>query len=213
VRADASGVDPGEVSFEGEIVDEETGFEVVSAVEEEVDVLGELQDVFGRDVGDDGFEAAGRIDACEFVCGGDGFGELGAEVVFIEEDLTLEVGEFDEVAVNESDVSNACADEGFGEDGAERADATDENAGVQEALLSCRADPVKEDLAAVAIEVRGAVTGHQGSQAVVVEERRESEKLILVFSRESYQSHCARMQGHRKDSALDPGSGCRQWGV
>lgn len=166
MRADASGVDPGEIAFEGDIVDEEAGFKIVGAVEDEMDGVGEREDIFGGDVGDLGVEGAGGIDFGELVGGGDGFGELRAEVVFVEEDLSLEVGEFDEVAIDESNIADARADKGLCEDGAERTDAADEDAGVAEFFLTFGADAVEEDLAAVAVEFGGDVTGHGGSQAV-----------------------------------------------
>lgn len=189
--ADAAGVDPGETEFECEIVEEEAGFEVVGAVEDEIDVLGEAQNIFGGDVGDDGFDADGGVDAGEFIRGGDGLGELGAEVFFVEEDLALEVGDFDEIAIDESDESDSRADERFGEMGAEGADTTDEDAGVPEFFLSFESEAVKEDLAAVAGEVGGDVTGHERSQAKSREEGEKSTNDFALFKGELPESLCA----------------------
>jgi hypothetical protein len=145
-----TGKDPGDLEFEGGIVDEVSGFEVVGAIEYEVDVLAEFLNVAEVEVGDNGFDVDFGVDSTEAAVGGDGFGELLVGVVFVEEDLALEVGEFDEVAIDDADVSDAGAGEAVSEDAAEGAAAGEQDGAVFEALLSEFADAAEEHLFVVA---------------------------------------------------------------
>ncbi len=149
VGANGGGVDPGAVVADAEVVDEIAGFEVVGAVED--DIGGEeLGGVLGNQVGDVGVDANAGVDAGEVTAGGFGFGESGAGVVFIEEHLALEVGGFDEVAVDEGEM----ADSGTGQQArggcSGGADADDGDMRLAEKLLSSLADAGEEDLAGVA---------------------------------------------------------------
>jgi hypothetical protein len=99
------------LEFECGVVDEVAGFEVIGAIKDELGVLGELSDVGEVEVGDDGFDEDFGVDASESVVGGDCFGEVFCGILFIEENLALEVGVFDEVAVDDADVSDAGASE------------------------------------------------------------------------------------------------------
>jgi len=84
------GVDPGAVVADAEVVDEVAGFEVVGAVQDDVDGQ-EIGGVLGDEVGDVGVDEDAGVDAGEVEAGGFGFGEGGAGVVFVEEHLALEV--------------------------------------------------------------------------------------------------------------------------
>ena len=96
-------VDPGDVVFEGNVVDEVAGVEIVGAVEDELGGVGEFFDGVGIDVGDDGFDGDVGVDTVEFAGGGLGLGEVFVDVALVEEDLALEVVEFDEIAVDDSE--------------------------------------------------------------------------------------------------------------
>ena len=74
IAGDGGGVDPGLRGSDGEIVDEETRFEVVSAVEDEVETAQEFRDVPRVDVGDQTFDGDGGVDAAQLALGGYGFG-------------------------------------------------------------------------------------------------------------------------------------------
>lgn len=52
VSGDGCGVDPWSVGLDGEIVDEEAGFEIVGAVENDVEALQQFGSVLGIEVGD-----------------------------------------------------------------------------------------------------------------------------------------------------------------
>ncbi len=117
--ADCPGVDVGDGVHHREVIDEEAGLEVVCAVEEDVgfaqlamedDALG----VVAAKVGDDGFDLDLGIDFDEAVAGSLGFGALVLRVGIGEEGLAVEVRVFDEIAVDEGDLADACAGEQVG---------------------------------------------------------------------------------------------------
>ena len=112
-----------------------------------------------RDVGDDRLDGDGRVDEAQLVGGGDGFGERGGDVLFVVEELPLEIVELDEVAIDDADEADAGADESAGDDGAEGAAAADERAAGGESLLPCFAEGGEADLAVVAVWGFG---GHGG---------------------------------------------------
>ncbi|MEY2727522.1 MAG: hypothetical protein RLZZ458_3389 [Planctomycetota bacterium] len=145
-----TGEDPGDMEFESGIIDEVSGFEVVGAIEDEVDVLAECPDVAEVEVGDDGFDVDFGVDSTEPAVCSDGFGELFGGVGFVEEDLALEVGEFDEVAIDDADVSDAGAGQAVGKYAAECTAAGKQDSAVFKALLSEFADAAEEHLFVVA---------------------------------------------------------------
>ncbi len=153
VGADGGGVDPGDGLLDGEVVEEVAGFEVVGAVEEEMRAGEERVDVGGDEVGDDGFDLDGGVEGGDLAAGGFGFGEGGVGVGFVEEDLALEVGGLDEVAVDEGDVADAGAGEERGGCGSGGAYADDGDAGLAEQLLAGGADSGEENLAGVAVGI------------------------------------------------------------
>jgi hypothetical protein len=97
------------------------------------------------------------VDAGEVTAGGFGLGEGGAGVVFVEEHLALEVGGFDEVAVDEGKPADAGAGEKAGSGGSGGSDADDGDVGSAEELLAGGADGGEEDLAGVAVLIRDSV--------------------------------------------------------
>ncbi len=137
--------------LDGVVVDEVAGFEVVGGVEDEAGGGQELVDVGGDEVGDVGVDGDGGVEERDFAAGGFSFGEGVACVGLIEEDLALEVGGFDEVAIDEGEGSDASAgEEGCGGgSGGPYADDGDVSSG--EELLAGGADAGKEDLTGVAV--------------------------------------------------------------
>ena len=145
--AHAGAVDPGDVIAAGEVVDEVAGGDVVGAVEDQIDIR-EGFDVGGVGVGDDGVDFDFVIDLPESLGGGDGLGEFLGRVIFVEEQLALEIAEFDEVAIDDAEEADAGAGEELGGDGAEGAAADDQGAGAVKARLAFRADLGENFLAA-----------------------------------------------------------------
>ena len=109
VGGDGGGVDPRDALLDGEVIYQIAGFEVVGGVEDEMGGAEEVVDVGGDEIGDVGGEGDGGVGGEEFAASGFGFGDGIAGVLFVEEDLALEVGGFDEVAVDEDEMANAGA--------------------------------------------------------------------------------------------------------
>ena len=87
----------------------------------------EIVDVGGDQVGDVGVDGDRGVEEGDFAAGGFGFGEGLAGVGLVEEDLALEVGGLDEVAVDEGEGADAGAGEergGCGPGGSEPTMAT-----------------------------------------------------------------------------------------
>ncbi len=108
-------------------------------------------DVGGDEVGDVGVDVNVGVEECDLAAGGLGLGEGGEGVGLVEEDLALEVGGFDEVAVDEGEGADAGAGEERGGGGSGGADADDGDVGAGEELLARGADAGEEDLAGVAV--------------------------------------------------------------
>ena len=152
VGADGGAVDPGDVAGDGVVVEEVAGFEVIGAVEDEVGGADEFFDVGGGDVAGKGVDFDFGVDAGELLFGSGGFGKGLGGVVLGEEPLALEVGGFDEVAIEDGEVSDAGAGEGGGVIGTEGAAADDGDVGGEETGLSVDADAGEESLTRVAVQ-------------------------------------------------------------
>jgi len=155
VGADGGGIDPGDGSLDGEVVDEVAGLEVVGGVEDEVAAAEQFGDVCRDKVGDAGMDGDGGVEEGDLAAGGFGLGQRGCGVGLVEEDLTLKVGGFDEVAVDEGEGANAGTGEERGGRGTSGSAANDGDMSSAEALLTELADAGKEDLAGVAVPAVG----------------------------------------------------------
>jgi len=153
VGAYGGGVDPRDGLLDAEIVEEVAGLEVVGAVKDDVGAREQGCDVGWDEVGDVGGDGDAGVDAGEVAASGFGLGEGVAGVVFVEEDLALEVGGLDEVTVDESEAADAGAGEEAGGGGAGSSDADDSCVSLLEAALTLGADAVEEDLAGVAVVI------------------------------------------------------------
>ena len=111
-------------------------------------------DVGGDEVGDVGVDGDGGVEEGDLAAGGFGLGEGFEGVGFVEEDLALEVGGLDEVAVDEGEGADAGAGEQRGGGGSGGSDADDGDVGGGEQLLAGGADAGEEDLAGVAVFAR-----------------------------------------------------------
>ena len=80
---------------------------------------------------------------------GNGFGDCGARVVFVEKSLTLQIGRLDEIPVENPYAANARANEEAGGGSTDRAAADDNGARGKKAPLALVADASKEHLARV----------------------------------------------------------------
>ena len=100
---------------------------------------------------DDGIDLDGGVEGGDLAAGGFRLGQGGEGVGLVEEDLALEVGGLDEVAVDEGEVADAGAGEQRGGGGSGGADADNGDACFGEQALALRADAGEEDLPGVAV--------------------------------------------------------------
>ncbi len=137
---DGARIDIGDRVHHREVVDEQAGFKVVCAVEEDVgftesaienDTLG----VVTAKVGDDGVDLDLGIDFGQAVAGSLGFGTLVLRIGIGEEGLAVEVGSFDEIAVDEGDFADTCAGEEIGRRAPQSAAPDDHRVGIGESIL------------------------------------------------------------------------------
>ena len=98
--------------LDGNVVDQETNFEIVTAVHDQVDVLSKAFDVVGVDVRDDWIKRYRRVDSLQVLSGCDGFGEHVFDIVFFKQNLPLEVADFQKVSINDPQKSHAGANQG-----------------------------------------------------------------------------------------------------
>ena len=110
-------------------------------------------DVGGDEVGNVGVHGDRGVEEGDLAARGFSFREGFAGIGFIEEDLSLEVGGFDEVSVDESESADAGAGEERGCRGSGGSDAYDGNVGGGEKGLAGFADAGEEDLTGVAVVV------------------------------------------------------------
>ena len=159
--------------LDGVVVEEVAGFEVVGAVEDDVGGGEEGVDVGGDEVGDVGVDGDAGVESGDVAAGGFGFGESFAGVGLVEEDLALEIGGLDKVAVDEGERANAGAGEEAGGGGAGGAYSDNRNMGAKETLLAGGADGGEEDLAGVALGVGDGLRWfrHQGEYTRVMAAR------------------------------------------
>jgi len=151
VGADGGGVDPGLPLLDGEVIEKIAGLEVVGGVEDEICRGEEMVDVAGDEVDDVGVNARGGVEELDFTAGGLGLGQGGEGIGLIEEDLPLEIGGFDEVAVDQGQGAHPRASEQSRGCGTGCANADDGDVGLGEQSLSPGADAGEEDLAGVAL--------------------------------------------------------------
>ncbi len=153
--------------LDGVVVDKVAGFEVVGGVQNQIDwdeVGGgqEFVDVGGDEVGDVGVDGDGGVEEGDFAAGGFGLGEGVAGVGLVEEDLALEVGGFDEVAVDEGEGADTGAGEERGGGGSGGSYADDGDVGGAKQLLTGGCDAGEEDLAGVAVVIGDGRGGRDG---------------------------------------------------
>jgi len=111
----------------------------------------ELVDVGWDEVRDVRVDRDGGVEEGDLATGSFGFWEGFAGVGLVEEDLALEVGGFDEVAVDEGEGADASAGEQGGGGGSGGSDADDGDVGRGEEMLTGGSNAREENLAGVAI--------------------------------------------------------------
>lgn len=109
VAGDGGGVNPGLVILDGKVVDQETRFEIVGAIEDEIEAGKQVGGVARREVSDDAFHGDTGIDGAELALGGDSLWERGDGIGFVKESLALKIRMLDKIAVDNALFSDASA--------------------------------------------------------------------------------------------------------
>lgn len=151
VGADGGGVNPRFGLLDAVVVEEVAGLEVVGGVEDEVGGGEELVDVVRDEVCDVRVDGDVGVEEGDLASGGLGFGERVAGVGLVEEDLALEVGGFDEVAVDKGEGADAGARQEGGGSGSGGSDADDGDVGGGEEMLAGGSYAGEENLAGVTV--------------------------------------------------------------
>ena len=136
----------------GVVVEQIARLEVVRAVDDQVDVVGQRANVRGRDVGDDRLDGDGRVDLAQPPRRGDGLGQLLGDVGFVEQHLAVQVVGLEKVAVDDPHEADAGAHEQIGRHAAQGAATADEHARREQPPLPFFAERREAHLAAVAIK-------------------------------------------------------------
>ena len=109
VAGDGGGINPGLVILDGKVVDEETCFEIVGAIEDEIEAGEQVGGVARREVSDDAFHGDTGIDGAELALGGDSLWERGDGIGFVKESLALKIRGLDKIAVDNAEFSDTGA--------------------------------------------------------------------------------------------------------
>ena len=133
--------------FNGVVVDEVAGLEIVGGVEDQRGIGEQGMDVVGYEIGDVGVDLDVAVEACDLspcgLCLRSGGGGIG----LVKENLTLQVALLDEIAVDEDEGADTGSGKQCGRGRAGGTAADDGDCGAGEALLSFLTDGRKEDLA------------------------------------------------------------------
>jgi len=147
VAGDGGCVNPRTAGFHGNVVDQEARFEIVGAVEKQVDSIEKLFRVARAEIGDNTFDGNRRIDGAELALGRNGLGENVEGIGLVEERLTLQVRGLDEIAIDDSEVAYAGTNEKIGGGSADSTATDNGRPRGEQSLLPFRADPGEKHLA------------------------------------------------------------------
>ena len=140
--------------LDAQVVEQEAGLEVVGAIQDDIgaaELLAEQQPlgVGGAEIGHQRTDADVGVDLGQPGLGGFGLGQTGLGVGGVEEDLTLEIARFDQVAVEDGQAADPRTAQLVGDDAAQRAAADDGGVGGQQAALAVGPDAGQDGLAGV----------------------------------------------------------------
>ena len=149
IAGDGGGIDPGACGVHGKIIDEESRFKIVGAIEENIERTKEFAHVARAEVGDDPFHSDTGIDGAQLLLRGKRFGQGFFGVGFIEKRLALQVGRLNKIAVNDSQLTDASADQETGGSSSDRTATDDDRTGGEQSFLAFRTDPGEKHLARI----------------------------------------------------------------
>ena len=159
LEADGGGGDERDTEDRARVREEVSRGDVIRAVEDDVGVSHEVERVAWGDAFEMCRDAASGVERADGGGAGDSLGRAAAGLGV--DNLTVKIGQFDDVGVGEGEATDARAGEVERGGGSETADAHDERAGVREHRLLGGAEGGERDLARVSLEVRArqGVTG------------------------------------------------------
>ena len=138
--------DPGNPAFQGDIVDQIANLKVVRAVENQIDIVSELPDIRKVSILHKRFDFDFRIHLAQPIRGTDGFGKMVFDILFREQNLSLQVAEFDEVAVNDAQKPDTRASHCIRGDTAQRTASDEKHTSGGYCRLTCRTNATDKDL-------------------------------------------------------------------
>jgi hypothetical protein len=107
VTAYGGPVNPGPRGVNTKIIQQVSCFEVIGGVEHQIDAFEVLFDVARVEIGHYRFVVDVRVDALKIARRGNRFELPFARVSFIEEELALQIGPLDEIAIDQAQAANA----------------------------------------------------------------------------------------------------------
>ncbi len=120
--------------FHRNIVEQIARFSAVGSVKDQVDARGlarqsrEIFHVSRMDIRHDRMNDERRIDLSQTSGGGDGFGHLPMNIGFVEQDLALQIRQFDQIAIDDDDRARAGPRQLLGNHRSQRAAADQQHA-------------------------------------------------------------------------------------
>ena len=141
--------------LDGQVVEQVSSFEIIGSVEDEIGASGGKDEIFRgvkREITDVRLALHAGVDLCNSAGCCDRLGRPFVRIGFGEETLTLEVGLFDDVAVDQAERGHARPCEKIDRRASQRPAANDSNSGVQQLPLSVRPDSGQNDLPGVAVQ-------------------------------------------------------------
>ena len=113
-------INPRLSQFYADIIDQKPGFKIVGSVQNEMDVFDKAFDIRKINIRYDRLNLNLGIDFLNLSFGGDRFRKILFDVLFVKENLALEIIEFNEIAIDDSDESHAGTCERIHQNGSER---------------------------------------------------------------------------------------------
>lgn len=143
------GINPGSGGFDGKVIEEEPGFEIVGAIEDQRKTGKQFGSIAGSQVRDDTLDLNVGINSAKDPLGSDGLGENFPGVRFRKEGLPLEIGVLHKIAVQDAEAADAGTNEEIRGGSTNGATANQDGTGGAQVLLSSRAERLEKHLARV----------------------------------------------------------------
>ncbi len=152
-RTDRTAIDKRYAVLHGAIIGQVAGLEVVEPIDHDVRAIGIAFDIPVVDVIDDRRDVYLRIDPGDLAFRRLRFGDCIGNIPFVEQHLPLQVGELDEVAINDDQVPNPGPGQQVCSHGTERPAAKNERGGAEQFVLPLYSETGQKHLAVITVQV------------------------------------------------------------